>query len=394
MATKLQDSPTCAAREFALDSVYKVVPWPRREAAAGGGDTAVLEGDLPDMAVIYASQLDCRPGVRVEALLEQWFLSVDSSCAAFSESHFGSQSHCDAFRGGLQRSQVAEWLTGQVRISSEPKLTVDLKRFWLYLRHFPGLRDNEAYLDAMGHWFPETCEAQMPCGVWQTTWMLTFPLLRLPLGAGLPTRQQGTRAQPKAPGEQPVLLVNNLEVQRLGDLQRNWAKALAGLRSRGRVVVDGGGLGIKRKKNVREAGCVAAPRGRRRLRGTMAAQSLRDTIKEKIATALKENLKMDEREFTNPWSTQAGRAHAEWQGEKFTPQEPVLGFAGVSSTPLEPPPRGPVGRIRQADEAQCTRLRRMVYLVIKELEPSDQEATMPELGYDLQLWAWVGWPVH
>ena len=36
----------------------------------------------------------------------------------------------------------------------------------------------------------------------------------------------------------------------------------------------------------------------------MAAQSLRDTIKEKIATALKENLKMDEREFTNPWSTQ------------------------------------------------------------------------------------------
>lgn len=30
----------------------------------------------------------------------------------------------------------------------------------------------------------------------------------------------------------------------------------------------------------------------------------------------------------------------------------------------------------------------MVYLVIKELEPSDQEATMPELG--ATLWACVG----
>lgn len=116
---------------------------------------------------------------------------------------------------------------------------------------------------------------------------------------------------------------------------------------------------------------------------TMAAQSLRDTIKEKIATALKENLKMDEREFTNPWSTQdkasvlqESRCFSDapidapkclnlltriiyliQQGEKFTAQELTNLFFGVT----------------KLFQAQCTRLRRMVYLVIKELEPSDQE---------------------
>eukprot|EP00437_Effrenium_voratum_P041885 CAMPEP_0181477176 /NCGR_PEP_ID=MMETSP1110-20121109/42084_1 /TAXON_ID=174948 /ORGANISM="Symbiodinium sp., Strain CCMP421" /LENGTH=918 /DNA_ID=CAMNT_0023602475 /DNA_START=89 /DNA_END=2845 /DNA_ORIENTATION=- len=115
----------------------------------------------------------------------------------------------------------------------------------------------------------------------------------------------------------------------------------------------------------------------------MAAQSLRDTIKEKIATALKENLKMDEREFSNPWSTQdkasvlqESRCFSDapidslkclnlltriiyliQQGEKFTAQELTNLFFGVT----------------KLFQAQCTRLRRMVYLVIKELEPSDQE---------------------
>eukprot|EP00437_Effrenium_voratum_P035611 CAMPEP_0181481466 /NCGR_PEP_ID=MMETSP1110-20121109/44330_1 /TAXON_ID=174948 /ORGANISM="Symbiodinium sp., Strain CCMP421" /LENGTH=286 /DNA_ID=CAMNT_0023606967 /DNA_START=7 /DNA_END=863 /DNA_ORIENTATION=+ len=115
----------------------------------------------------------------------------------------------------------------------------------------------------------------------------------------------------------------------------------------------------------------------------MAAQSLRDTIKEKITTALKENLKMDEREFNNPWSTQdkasvlqESRCFSDapidslkcqnlltriiyliQQGEKFTAQELTNLFFGVT----------------KLFQAQCTRLRRMVYLVIKELEPSDQE---------------------
>eukprot|EP00930_Biecheleria_cincta_P060684 TRINITY_DN462_c0_g1_i1.p1 TRINITY_DN462_c0_g1~~TRINITY_DN462_c0_g1_i1.p1 ORF type:complete len:944 (-),score=203.64 TRINITY_DN462_c0_g1_i1:195-2975(-) len=115
----------------------------------------------------------------------------------------------------------------------------------------------------------------------------------------------------------------------------------------------------------------------------MAGQSLRDTIKEKIATALKENLKMDEREFVNPWSTQDKSAVLQesrcfgaspidsqkcldlltriiyliQQGQKFTPTELTDLFFGVT----------------KLFQATNTRLRRMVYLVIKELEPSEQE---------------------
>eukprot|EP00404_Azadinium_spinosum_P013284 CAMPEP_0180514656 /NCGR_PEP_ID=MMETSP1036_2-20121128/52853_1 /TAXON_ID=632150 /ORGANISM="Azadinium spinosum, Strain 3D9" /LENGTH=73 /DNA_ID=CAMNT_0022526107 /DNA_START=43 /DNA_END=260 /DNA_ORIENTATION=+ len=37
---------------------------------------------------------------------------------------------------------------------------------------------------------------------------------------------------------------------------------------------------------------------------TGGTPSLKESIKEKIATALKENLKMEEREFSNPWSNQ------------------------------------------------------------------------------------------
>eukprot|EP00930_Biecheleria_cincta_P060685 TRINITY_DN462_c0_g1_i2.p1 TRINITY_DN462_c0_g1~~TRINITY_DN462_c0_g1_i2.p1 ORF type:complete len:949 (-),score=224.27 TRINITY_DN462_c0_g1_i2:194-2974(-) len=115
----------------------------------------------------------------------------------------------------------------------------------------------------------------------------------------------------------------------------------------------------------------------------MAAQSLKDTIKEKIATALKENLKMDEREFVNPWSSQdkssvlqESRCFGDspidsekcmnlltriiyliQQGEKFTATELTDLFFGVT----------------KLFQATNTRLRRMVYLVIKELEPSEQE---------------------
>eukprot|EP00933_Yihiella_yeosuensis_P015635 TRINITY_DN13580_c0_g1_i1.p1 TRINITY_DN13580_c0_g1~~TRINITY_DN13580_c0_g1_i1.p1 ORF type:complete len:921 (-),score=216.04 TRINITY_DN13580_c0_g1_i1:472-3234(-) len=112
-------------------------------------------------------------------------------------------------------------------------------------------------------------------------------------------------------------------------------------------------------------------------------QSLKDAIKEKIATALKENLKVDERDFVNPWSTQDKAAvlqHSRCfsdapldsqkcldlltrvlyllqQGEKFKPEEITNLFFGVT----------------KLFQAPNTRLRRMVYLVIKELEPSETE---------------------
>mmetsp|Transcript_92996 Transcript_92996/g.259075 ORF Transcript_92996/g.259075 Transcript_92996/m.259075 type:complete len:927 (+) Transcript_92996:124-2904(+) len=115
----------------------------------------------------------------------------------------------------------------------------------------------------------------------------------------------------------------------------------------------------------------------------MNAQTFRETIKEKIATALKENLKIEEREFTNPWSNQdkasvlqQSRCFCDTpldaekclnlltrvlyllqQGEKFTQQELTTLFFSVT----------------RLFQSQSTRLRRMVYLVIKELDPSEEE---------------------
>jgi|Transcript_66883 coatomer protein complex subunit gamma len=118
----------------------------------------------------------------------------------------------------------------------------------------------------------------------------------------------------------------------------------------------------------------------------ITAQSLKDSIKEKLATALKENLKIEEKEFSNPWSNQdkaavmqSTRCFSETpidavkcvelltrivyllqSGEKFTAEEMTKLFFDVTKL------------------FQCpnTRLRRMVYLVTKELEPSEQEVFM------------------
>mmetsp|Transcript_6999 Transcript_6999/g.20637 ORF Transcript_6999/g.20637 Transcript_6999/m.20637 type:complete len:924 (-) Transcript_6999:83-2854(-) len=115
----------------------------------------------------------------------------------------------------------------------------------------------------------------------------------------------------------------------------------------------------------------------------MASSMLKEAIKDKIATALKDNLKLEEREFVNPWSDkdkaavlQQSRCFGETpidsekcmnlltrvlyliqQGEKFTDTELTSLFFGVT----------------KLFQCQSKRLRRMVYLVIKELEPSEQE---------------------
>lgn len=118
----------------------------------------------------------------------------------------------------------------------------------------------------------------------------------------------------------------------------------------------------------------------------MAAQSLKESLKEKIAKALKDNLKIEEKEFSNPWANQdkaavmqSARCFSEspvdaekclnlltrvlylfQQGEKFTADEHTRLFFDVTKL------------------FQCpnVRLRRMVYLVAKELEPADQEVFM------------------
>lgn len=115
----------------------------------------------------------------------------------------------------------------------------------------------------------------------------------------------------------------------------------------------------------------------------MKAQTIKDTIKEKIATALKENLKPDEREFVNPWASQdkasvlqQSRCFSDTpidsikcmnlltrvlyllqKGETFTPQELTKLFFDVT----------------KLFQAPCARLRRMVYLIIKELDPTESE---------------------
>jgi len=114
----------------------------------------------------------------------------------------------------------------------------------------------------------------------------------------------------------------------------------------------------------------------------MAAPSLKEALKEKLAGVIKDNLKMEERDFVNPWSDedkacilQKSRCFGETpidtekclklltrvlyilqQGEKFTEQELTGLFFGVT----------------KLFQTTSSRLRRMVYLVIKELEPSEQ----------------------
>jgi len=115
----------------------------------------------------------------------------------------------------------------------------------------------------------------------------------------------------------------------------------------------------------------------------MDTKSLKDTIKGKIANAIKENLKADEREFVNPWTNQDKAAVVQnsrcfgdspidaekcmdlltrilyliQQGETFTAQELTSLFFGVT----------------KLFQSKNTRLRRMVFLVIKELEPAEEE---------------------
>jgi len=115
-------------------------------------------------------------------------------------------------------------------------------------------------------------------------------------------------------------------------------------------------------------------------------QSLKDSLKEKITNAIKDNLKMEEKEFHNRWASQdkasvmqSARCFSETpidfekcvglltnvmyllqQGEKFTQDEMTRLFFDVTKL------------------FQCpnTRLRRMVYLIAKELEPSESEVFM------------------
>jgi len=113
------------------------------------------------------------------------------------------------------------------------------------------------------------------------------------------------------------------------------------------------------------------------------SSSLKESIKDRLATVLKENLKIDDREFSNPWSNQDKASVLQQtrcfsdtpidsetcvnlltrvlyllqQGEKFTEQELSKLFFDVTKLFQSP----------------STRLRRMVYLVIKELEPSEAE---------------------
>jgi len=115
----------------------------------------------------------------------------------------------------------------------------------------------------------------------------------------------------------------------------------------------------------------------------MNMQALKESVKEKVANIVKENLKMEEKEFVNPWANQDKAAVLQQsrcfgdtpidsekclnlltrvlyllqQGDKFTPQELTNLFFGVTKLFQSP----------------NVRLRRMVYLVIKELEPSETE---------------------
>mmetsp|Transcript_116325 Transcript_116325/g.329047 ORF Transcript_116325/g.329047 Transcript_116325/m.329047 type:complete len:929 (+) Transcript_116325:105-2891(+) len=108
-----------------------------------------------------------------------------------------------------------------------------------------------------------------------------------------------------------------------------------------------------------------------------------DSLKEKIATAVKANLKVEEREFVNPWSSQDKASVLQQtrcfgdtpidapkcmelctrvlyliqQGEKFTANELTSLFFGVT----------------KLFQSTNTRLRRMVYLLIKDLDPNESE---------------------
>mmetsp|Transcript_61777 Transcript_61777/g.188645 ORF Transcript_61777/g.188645 Transcript_61777/m.188645 type:complete len:926 (-) Transcript_61777:170-2947(-) len=115
----------------------------------------------------------------------------------------------------------------------------------------------------------------------------------------------------------------------------------------------------------------------------MATPSLKEAIKDKITATLKESLKTDERDFVNPWSNedkaailQKSRCFGETpidaqkcldlltrvlyilqQGEKFSSEELQGLFFGVT----------------KLFQTTNSRLRRMVYLIIKELELDPSE---------------------
>jgi len=118
----------------------------------------------------------------------------------------------------------------------------------------------------------------------------------------------------------------------------------------------------------------------------VTAQSLKDTLKEKLASALKENLKIEEKELTNPWEKQ-DKAAVMQQARCFsdTPIDPIkcvellthivyLLQRGTTFTPDE------MTRlffdVTKLFQCPNTRLRRMVYLVCKELEANEQEVFM------------------
>jgi len=115
----------------------------------------------------------------------------------------------------------------------------------------------------------------------------------------------------------------------------------------------------------------------------MNMQALKESMKEKVANIVKENLKMEEKEFVNPWANQDKAAVLQQsrcfsdtpidaekclnlltrvlyllqQGDKFTSTELTKLFFDVT----------------KLFQSTNVRLRRMVYLIIKELEPSEQE---------------------
>ncbi|CAK9002216.1 unnamed protein product [Durusdinium trenchii] len=470
-----EDSPQAqgSAREFLLDSVYDIALPTFRVVLdlshLPGEDVATLEADLPQLEVVYASNLDCR------------FLTVSSSCAVFQESHFGSQSHSEAFRGAAavhwEQMHIESTNFGdmkrQVRITSKPKLSIDLRRLWPYARHFPGLRPCDPYVEAIHRWFPgpvpeDLVEAlAVVSASRQTTWVLELPLLRVPLGPeGLPileivfTNAQlsysslyGVRslAWPEAQvffhgrqlEQRPIVHVQGLEVQRFGDFERNWAKAVPP------------GFGRRPRNPPRNP-----PRNLPASADALTTAPERrpgDTIKEKIATALKVSdrylpavvvhlvctlmlrraavekclrkrcgtlpdcfrallMRPFELNFTGgqqkrAWTIQgtpgAGEASAikkkllavfknknpDFFSERLQDIQELFQRCDKASVlqesrcfsdaPIDAPKclnllTRIIYLIQQGEkftaQAQCTRLRRMVYLVIKELEPSDQEA--------------------
>ncbi|CAJ1329961.1 unnamed protein product [Effrenium voratum] len=242
-----------ASQEFLLDSVYQVALPQFRVvldfSELRGELLAVLEGDLPGFSVTYSSHLDCR------------FLAVSSNWAKFQETEL-CQSHAEAFKGApalhWEQLQVESTNFGEMKrqVRMQGGLTVDLRRLWPYLRNFPGLRDLEPNLLAFERWFPrQPRETQLEAALAapgvgrQTTYILDVPLLRLPLGsASVPALEvvavntrlsysslygvhslflpEGQILCPSLPSQRgrPLLAMQEVVVERLGDFERNWAK--------------------------------------------------------------------------------------------------------------------------------------------------------------------------